>query len=251
MNKLTPYDKQGISVDCVILAFDGESLKVLLTKRRDSQNGHNTVGDFKLPGSLVLHNETLEVAVERVLDKHLGVKQIYMRQLEVFSNPQRISKDEVNWLNRYYSCDLERVITVAYYSLVKLDKHLINTTLDRQGKWVNLDDIRSLALDHNSILIKALSVITSQLQNEPIAFELLPKEFTIRQLRALYEAVLGIELDPRNFRKKILSSPYVVATNKKESGVAHKPAVFYRFDKKLYHYETKQLTKANFLNWNI
>ncbi len=251
MNKLTPYDKQGISVDCVILAFDGESLKVLLTKRRDSQNGHNTVGDFKLPGSLVLHNETLEVAVERVLDKHLGVKQIYRRQLEVFSNPQRISKDEVNWLNRYYSCDLERVITVAYYSLVKLDKHLINTTLDRQGKWVNLDDIRSLALDHNSILIKALSVITSQLQNEPIAFELLPKEFTIRQLRALYEAVLGIELDPRNFRKKILSSPYVVATNKKESGVAHKPAVFYRFDKKLYHYETKQLTKANFLNWNI
>ncbi|MDP4292735.1 MAG: hypothetical protein Q8908_16765 [Bacteroidota bacterium] len=81
--------------------------------------------------------------------------------------------------------------------------------------------------------------------NEPIAFELLPKRFTIRQLQNLYEAILGIEIDNRNFRKKVLNFPCIKPLEEKEKGVAHKPARLYKFDKNMYEKNTKQKMKYN------
>lgn len=242
------YEKQAISVDCVIFGFDGSNLKVLLTKRKDSMGSSVTVGDYKLPGSLISNNENIDDAVKRVLNKYLGKSDIFMRQFEVFSTPNRISPIELDWLNKYYNSDIKRVLTVAYYSLVKLAP---NNSTHSEGVWQEVDDVKCLALDHNTILTNALSLITSQIQREPIAFELLSKEFTIKELRVLYEAIIGVELDSRNFRKKMLNSGYIVITNKKEKGVNHKPAMYYRFNKRKYMLEINQRNKINFLNLNI
>ena len=243
----THYEKQAISVDCVIFGFDGTNLKVLLTKRKDSMGSSVTVGDYKLPGSLISNEETIDDAVKRVLTKYLGESDIFMRQLEVFSDPNRISPIELNWLNKYYNSDIKRVLTVAYYSLVKLDA---KKPINNEGIWQNVDDVKCLALDHNTILINALTVITNQIQREPIAFELLAKEFTIKELRVLYEAILGVELDSRNFRKKMLGAGYITITQKKEKGVSHKPAMYYRFNKRKYLLDVNERNKINFLNLN-
>ncbi|MDP4228748.1 MAG: NUDIX hydrolase, partial [Bacteroidota bacterium] len=73
-----------------------------------------------------------------------------------------------------------------------------------------------------------------QIRTEPLGFELLPQKFTKRQLQQIYEVILGVKLDNRNFRKKIANLKYIVSLNEKEKEVSHKPALLYRFDKELY-----------------
>ncbi len=98
---------------------------------------------------------------------------------------------------------------------------------------------------------RALETLGRQLMVEPIAFELLPRKFTLRQLQVLYEAILGIEIDNRNFRKKVLSSGYLRETGKREKHVAHKPAMFYSFDKGRFQKDVRQKFRLNFINWQL
>lgn len=100
--------------------------------------------------------------------------------------------------------------------------------------WVEVDTITHLAMDHKEILSMALSALNRELLETPIAFDLLSRRFTIRQLQDLYSAILGIEIDNRNFRKQILVSGIIKGTGEKEVNVAHKPAEFYTFDRKAY-----------------
>ena len=118
----------------------------------------------------------------------------------------------------------------------------------KKAKWVDVQSIRSLGLDHKEIVMCALETLSRELMQLHIAFELLPRKITIRQLQNLYEAVLGIEIDNRNFRKKILSSGYLIPTNEKEEGVAHKPAQYYIFNKTQYEREQKSKFRLNFIN---
>ena len=84
-------------------------------------------------------------------------------------------------------------------------------------------------------------------RQEPVAFELLPRKFTIKQLQTLYEAVYDISFDNRNFRRKVLPL-YIVPTGEIETGVTHRPAQYYYFDNKKYNQINKKFFK---LNWNI
>lgn len=103
-------------------------------------------------------------------------------------------------------------------------------------------------MDHKQILTTALSVLCREMLQSPVAFELLPHKFTIRALQNLYSAVLGIEIDNRNFRKKILSSGFLTPTNEKEQGVAHKPARYYTFNRSAYRRAVKEKLKLGFIN---
>lgn len=233
MQKLNPH----ISVDCVIFGFDGENLKVLLIKReiRDPENNGNTIIDFKLPGNFITDEEDLEIAACRILHELTGLKNIYLKQLWVFGSPSRISKErDIKWLRETTGLPIERVVTVAYYSLIKIGESQEDLVSKNDALWVKLNDISDLALDHFEILQKGLKTLRSRLQNEPVGFELLPKKFTIRQLQNLYEIILGRDLDNRNFRKKILKAQYLVPTIDKEKEVAHKPARLFMFDKQIY-----------------
>jgi 8-oxo-dGTP diphosphatase len=234
----------SISVDCVIFGFDGKDLKVLLI---DFQRSPNEEGspvpkvDLKLPGSLILDNEEIDAAANRTLTELTSLSQMYLRQFAVFSNPDRISKEEdCAWIEKTYGVKVSRIVTVAYYALVKIDKSILQPSLEGEAHWHSVQNIRSLAFDHKLILIKALEVLTQQLLNEPIAFELLQKRFSIRQLQNLYEAILRIEIDNRNFRKKVLKFSFLKLLDEKEREVAHKPARLYKFDKTAYDKEMKR-----------
>lgn len=244
----------SISVDCVVFGFDGSSLKVLLVRRKykeaDQQGNVVWREDHKLPGSPIFNNEDLADSAYRILEEMTNIKNIYLKQLHVFSDPKRIDEQSLEWLNETYGVDTRRIISIAYYSLVKLNPKIVAHTSMRKAEWHDVQSIKKLALDHKQILMTALSTLNKQLLNEPIAFELLPKKFTIRQLQTLYEAILGVEIDNRNFRKKLLGSGYIEAMEEKEKNVAHKPAQYYIFNRITYEREIKKRAKLNFINWH-
>lgn len=241
------YDRQAISVDCVVFGFDGHALKVLLIRRRKEFSDGGEKIDMKLPGSLIAVGENLETAAQRVMSELTGINNIYLCQMEVFSDPHRVVGEELDWINDYYGVTLSRVVTVVFYALVRLDSRLTGYTVRKNARWVELGEVKRLALDHKNILISAIDFLRRRFRQEPMAYELLPRKFTVRMLQNLYEAVLDMEIDNRNFRKKILSQSYIVPVGEKETGVAHKPARYYRFDRKTYERENKRKSRLNSL----
>ncbi len=228
--KLNPH----VSVDCVIFGFNNMSLKVLLIDRNQGlpMSKQTAPKSLKLPGSLVYDDEDIDTAAVRVLKELTGLENIYLQQFKVFGSPDRLNKKEdLEWLQSLTKMKINRVVTIAFYSLVKL-----NQTLPCDGKviWSDIKKVPNLAFDHNEIIRQGLLNLRSELKNEPIVFELLPKKFTIRQLQLLYENILDKKLDNRNFRKGIAKWDYVVQINEKEKNVAHKPAQFFKFDKRKY-----------------
>lgn len=238
---------QSLSVDCAVFGFNGKTLKVLLIERRYSKPDVR-LDPLKLPGAMILENETLPEAAYRVLEEATGLKNIYLKQMDIFSDPKRVSGEELEWINRYHGINTERVVTVGYYALVKLDARMVAYTTAKGAQWVDVDAIQRLAMDHKQILTAALSVLCREMLQSPVAFELLPRKFTIRTLQNLYSAVLGIEIDNRNFRKKILSSGFLIPTAEKEQGVAHKPARFYTFNRNAYRKAVREKLKLGFIN---
>ncbi len=109
--------------------------------------------------------------------------------------------------------------------------------------WCDVQELKHVSFDHKEIILKGLDRLKIRMQTTPIAFELLPKKFTIKQLQNLYEAILGIDIDNRNFRKKILKYPYLIQLNEREAKVSHKPAIFYQFDIHAYRQEQRKLKK--------
>ena len=224
----TPLANNHISVDCVVIGFDGEQLKVLLIKRAGEEEGE-IFHDMKLPGSLIYMDEDLDEAAKRVLNELTGLKNVNLMQFKAFGSKNR-TKDprDVHWL--------ERIVTIAYLSLVKIDRAL-NRDLDNyQASWVAMPDIKALAFDHNLIIKEAITYVRQYVEFNPSSlFDLLPRKFTASQLRTLYELVYDKQYDVRNFHKKIALMEYVVPLEEKQQGVAHRAARYYRFDKKIYN----------------
>lgn len=229
--RLNPH----VSVDCVIFGFDGQSLKVLLIDRNyDIPPGKLTKPlTLKLPGSMVYDDEDVDTAATRVLKELTGLENIFLKQFHVFGSPDRLKKEEdLIWLQAETHMKIKRVVTIAYYSLIKIHK---TTPSDSRVVWLDAMNLPELAFDHNNIIQVGLQTLQKEIQHEPIElFELLPKKFTIRQLQTLYELILGKKLDNRNFRKSVSRSGYIVPVNEKERNVAHKPAQYYRFSHSRY-----------------
>jgi len=222
MENLDSFFKSAFTVDNVIFGFDEGDLKVLLIKRGEAPFD----GYWGLPGYFVNENEDLEQAANRVLSELTGLDNVYLEQVKTFGHTNRHP--------------FGRVITVAYYSLVKISDYKINiniqSTVAKKAKWHSVSSIPELAFDHSEILEACFSQLKSRVRVRPIGFELLPPKFTLTQLQHLYEAILDLKngLDKRNFRKKILSMNLLVDLNEMQEGVAHRPAKLYQFDKEKY-----------------
>lgn len=226
-----------ISVDCVVFGFDGNQLKVLLIKRVGEDKGE-VFHDMKLPGSLIYMDEDLDEAAQRVLCELTGVKNINLMQFKAFGSKNRTSNPkDVRWLERAMQSKVERIVTIAYVSLVKIDRAISQTALDEfQACWIGLKEIKTLAFDHNLIINEALAYIRQFVEFNPSAlFELMPRKFTALQLRTLFELVYDRKFDVRNFHKKIGMMEYIVPLEERQKGVAHRAARFYKFDKKIYN----------------
>lgn len=243
---LTP----NISVDCVVLGFDFEELHLLLIDRGRIEPGlEGGSVKFALPGDLIYSDEDLDHGAMRVLKDLTGLSNIYMQQFGAFGSPDRLSKEEdQRWLRSLRSRPEERVVTIGYYSLVKMMDHRpVASSFARASQWVPLREVSDLAFDHNQILDKALQTLRRTLQTRPLGFNLLPVKFTLSQLQKLYEAIHDRELDKRNFRRKILKLGIVLELEEKQKGVAHKPARYYSFDKERY----EELLLEGFENFKL
>jgi 8-oxo-dGTP diphosphatase len=240
MKNLNPH----ISVDCVIFGFDSTELKILLVQREklSSEDSSLPSGLMKLPGNLIEENEDLDKSAYRVLNELTGLDKIYLKQFSVFGNPDRLKiPNDLLWLKTTSGLVIDRVVTVAYFSLVKIDESDPQAHINSNAFWLPVKNLPQLIFDHNQIISNALETVRKELRTEPIGFELLPKKFTLRQLQNLYEVILGTTLDNRNFRKKIGKVEYLIPLDEKEVGVNHKPAQFYRFDKKIYKKHQKDI----------
>ena len=236
----------SISVDCVIFGFDAEGLEVLLIKRKSVSN---IQFPMSLPGDLIYEEEDLDDAGMRVLRELTGLKDIYLEQIGAFGSPDRLSKPEDReWLNAVRQFPEERVITIAYYSLVNKDHYSPQaSSFAEDAVWVPLDEIENLAFDHFDILNAALEKLRLKTKTHPIGFNLLPEKFVLSDIHRLYESILGKELDKRNFRRKINSLGIVESLNEKQKGVPHKPSVFYKFNEINYN----KLIKSGFDNFGF
>lgn len=225
-----------MSVDCVVIGFDGKQLKVLLINRAGEDNGE-VYHDMKLPGSLIYVDEDLDEAAKRVLFELTGLKSVKLVQFKAFGSKDRTSNPrDVLWLEQTMQLKVERIVTIAYLSLIKIDRTL-DKNLDGHGAcWVALKDVKKLAFDHNRIIRDALTYIRHYVEFNPsLLFDLLPRKFTASQLRILFELIYGKTVDVRNFHKKIVMMEYVVPLDEKQQGVAHRAARYYKFDRKIYH----------------
>lgn len=231
-----PLANNHISVDCVVFGFDGEQLKVLLIKRVGEDEG-KTFHDMKLPGSLIYRDEDLDEAAKRVLYELTGLKNVSLMQFKAFGSKNRTNNPkDVRWLERATQSKVDRIVTIAYLAMVKINRTLEHTMDETQACWVALQDIPKLAFDHNLIIKEALVAVRHFAEINPsVIFDLLPRKFTALQLRMLFELVYNKKIDVRNFHKKISMMEYVVPLEEKQLGVAHRAARYYKFDKKIYN----------------
>ncbi|MCM1312646.1 MAG: NUDIX hydrolase [Bacteroides sp.] len=232
IQSVNPY----VSVDCVLLGFDGKQLNVLLVRQCESGGVHST-DHYKLPGSLIYMDEDLDDAAQRVLKQLTGLTQVKMVQFRAFGGAQRLSNpNDTIWLERFHHLEhhLERIVTIAYLSLLRIERRYKLLNDNYEACWIPVNKVPQLAFDHNEIVKEAiLSVRNIATINPSKLFDLLPRKFTAAQLYSVYTEVTGKKIDFRNFHKKMQSMPYVIQLEEKEQGVSHRAAHYYRFDKKL------------------
>lgn len=205
-----------VAVDCIIFGFDQGELKLLIHKRRFEP----AMGQWSLFGGFVRNNESLDEAANRVLFELTGLDNIYMEEVQSYG---AIGRDPA-----------ARVISVAYYALIPAKKYSEAIAKNHGATWVSLKQLPDLIMDHNVMVKKGLRRLKRRASTQPLGFELLPREFTMPQLQALYEAIYQCSLDKRNFRKKILSMDVLIKLDEKDMSTSRKGAYLYRFDQKKY-----------------
>lgn len=214
---IEPFFVSAVSVDNVIFGFDGGSLRVLLVER----GVEPFAGMWALPGEMALPDENLDTAAGRVLRELTGLEGVYLEQVASFGEPRRHPAG--------------RVVTVAYYSLIRERPQAVAPKgWSRRAGYFAVDELPALAFDHALVLARCLERLRERVRTRPIGFELLRERFSLSDLQALYETVLGETLDKRNFRKKILAMGVVIDTGELQEGVSHRPAKLYRFDEARY-----------------
>ena len=203
------YFNIAISVDCVIFGYDEKELKVLVIK----SDLEEFRGLYSLLGDLIRPDEDLETASYRILHERTGMDDVYLEQVHAFGS-----------IDRHPS---GRVITIAYYSLIDIKHHKLQLN-NNELHWHAVNEIRNLAFDHKLILDTCLQRLQEKVMEHPVIFNLLPEKFSLRELQELYEAILGVSLDRRNFRKKISIKDWLMDIEEMENDVPHRPGKLYR-----------------------
>jgi 8-oxo-dGTP diphosphatase len=205
------YPHPAVTTDIVIFTIRQDELKVLLIKRALPPYQ----GEWALPGGFINLDESLEEGARRELEEETGVSGVYLEQLYTFGQPDRDPR--------------ERVITVAYYALIPSDKIEIRAATDAEGVgWFGMEELPALAFDHQDILDAAHERLVAKLDYSTIAFQFMPKNFTLTELQQVYELILREPVDKRNFRKRILGLNLIKETGKERKTGAHRPAKLYR-----------------------
>ena len=231
-NEFLPH----ISLDCVIFGFHDGMLKILLLKMQN-------LDQLSLPGGFMLQEETLEEAAIRTLKERTGLENIFLQQFHVFSDLSRSDMgggvepgrrlEALRKLGMHpakLAWFAQRFISVGFYALVEFSRVQPKPDiLSETCQWYSLEERGPLVLDHDRILETALVTLRTQLNYQPIGYNLLPRKFTMPELQKLYETILDKKLDRRNFQRKMLSYGILHVLDEKRTGVAHKAPYLYSF----------------------
>ena len=212
------YPHPAVTVDCVIFGLPkaASALEVLLIKRK----GPPFKGKWAIPGGFVNMNESLEAAARRELKEETSLTDVFLEQLYTFGAPKRDPR--------------ERVITVTYYALVNQADFGIAAGSDAaNARWFLVDELPRLAFDHEKILNIAIWRLRNKVRYEPIGFTLLPLKFTMADIQQVYEAILGRELDKRNFRRRIHDMDILTENGTRQGNVGPR-AQLYKLNERRY-----------------
>ena len=215
------YPHPAVTTDCVIFGFDGSELQVLLIERGIEP----FKGKWAFPGGFLNMDETAGEGALRELKEETGLENAYIEQFNTYSDPGRDPR--------------ERVITIAHYALVRIQE-VKGGDDAAKAQWFPIDEVPQLAFDHDKILRDAMRKLRERIHFEPIGFELLPEKFTMRDLQILYESILGVKFDRRNFAKKMMHYELLNQLDETVRPTAKRDALLYSFNK-----ENFELFKKN------
>jgi 8-oxo-dGTP diphosphatase len=209
-------DTHLIAVDCIIMGFKDNDLHVLAAKRQFEP----MKGSWSLMGGFVNQGESINEAAGRVLDEFTGIDGIFMEQLGAYGEVER---------------DLgERVVSIAYYALVDMDKFDTSLVEKYDARWISISHLPELIFDHNKMVKDTINTLQRRAAVKPIGFNLLGDQFTLPALQSLYEAIYQESIDKRNFRKKILSMDILEKLDEKDKSSSKRGAFYYQFNKDKY-----------------
>ena len=209
------YPHPSVTTDCVIFGFDGTTIKVLLIQRGIEP----FKGKWAFPGGFMKMDETAEDCAKRELEEETGLKNTSVEQFYTFTDVNRDPR--------------ERVITIAHYALVRLSE--VKGGDDASfAQWFSMDEIPSLAFDHDRILRMAINQLKERICFEPIGFDLLPEVFTMSKLQNLYEAILEVKFDRRNFYNKMLKLGILSEAEPRPKNASRRTPSKYRFNSDKY-----------------
>lgn len=212
---VTKFERPSVTVDVQFFTVKDRQLRILLVKRASWP----FVGYWALPGGFVNMNEDLETAASREIFEECGVKDLFLEQLYTFGDPKRDPRT--------------RVITVSYFALApETEIKKIQKDEVKEAKYFPVNDLPNLAFDHKKIIEFGIQRLKNKMGYSNIVFGLLPKVFSLSEVQDIYEVIYGRKIDKRNFRKWILSTGLLVSTGRKISGLAHRPALLYKFAKR-------------------
>ena len=209
------YPHPAVTTDCVIFGFDGNGLQVLLIERGIEP----FKGKWAFPGGFLNMTETAKEGALRELKEETGLENAYIEQFNTYSDPDRDPR--------------ERVITIAHYALVRIQE-VKGGDDAAKAQWFPIDEVPQLAFDHDRILRDAMKKLRERIHFEPIGFELLPEKFTMRDLQELYESILAVKFDRRNFAKKMLHYELLNQLDETVRPTAKRDALLYSFNKENY-----------------
>ena len=219
------HPQHYVAVDCVILGYQDEEIKLLLYPR----SFEPYKGNWSLLGGFVQDNESADEAAARILKQTTGLEQIFLEQVASFSEPNRDAE--------------ARVISLAYYALIRIDLHDEEKVKENGAYWVSISKLPNLIFDHQQMFEKSLVKLQQKAGYSLCGSELLPEMFTLIQLRKLYEAIFQHEFDPGNFRKKILSLGVLEKLSVKDASESRKGAFYYKAKSNIGEIDVSRIVK--------
>lgn len=210
------YKNPSLAVDLVVFGYHEQQLSLLLLNRKEEPFKDG----WTLPGGFVQMEERFSDTCSRLLKTKVGMDKLYLEQLYTFDDPERDPRG--------------RVIAVAHFALINPKQfEIVAGTMANDVQWFPVHKVPKLGFDHKNIFRKALERLKSKILYHPVGFELLDETFTMTELHELYECILGISIDRRNFRRKILDSAYIIPTGTKREGLKNRHPDLYKFNKDL------------------
>ncbi|MGN8057662.1 NUDIX hydrolase [Pedobacter sp. 22163] len=232
-----------VTIDCAIFGYYNQQLKLLLIKPRNINN-------WALPGGYIKRSEKLIEAADRTVKERTGIENLYLHQFKTFGGPDRIQFDkfdkakwqeitgqqswEGNWL-------FNPTVSIGYYAITDFSRSELQIDISTEEcAWFDIDDIPALEYDHDEIVREALHSMRLHLFHYPIGINMLPEKFTLSEIHALYETLLGKKLDISNFPKKLIALNILRKLDEKRYIGAHRSPYLYSFNKQKYNLALKE-----------